>query len=70
MECPYCAASSSSVVRSRGLVRTDAISRTRRCDECGRTFPTVEGVDATRLAAQRAKEQQLADEQADTAAAA
>jgi hypothetical protein len=45
MACPFCHGSSSTVVRSRGLITINKIHRRRECAECGRRFPTGEAVD-------------------------
>jgi 5-methylcytosine-specific restriction endonuclease McrA len=45
MACPFCGASESSVVKSRGSIATDQIRRRRECGECGERFPTYERID-------------------------
>jgi len=49
--CPWCGASTSIVYRSqrRGSPRSDTYQRRRRCEECGRDWPTVEGLDLERF---------------------
>jgi len=44
MACPFCAASESSVVRSRGAILLDQVHRRRQCI-CTERFPTFEQVD-------------------------
>lgn len=55
MGCPYCGASESAVVRSRGAVNADLIRRRRECAECGERFPTFEAVDQDTLARELAE---------------
>lgn len=43
--CPWCGASSSTVYRSKALLASDAYRRRRECAECGKTWPTREGLD-------------------------
>jgi 5-methylcytosine-specific restriction endonuclease McrA len=49
MACPFCGASESTVVKSRGLIASDAVRRRRECATCGERFPTSEGVDREQL---------------------
>lgn len=55
MACPYCGASESAVVRSRGAVNADLIRRRRCCVDCGEQFPTFEAVDQDTLARELAE---------------
>lgn len=57
MSCPYCGASESAVVRSRGAVNADLVRRRRECADCGRRFPTFEAVDQETLQRELAIEQ-------------
>jgi len=50
MACPFCGASSSAVVRSRGAIANDVVRRRRECADCGQRFPTSEVVDHAALA--------------------
>ena len=45
MACPFCGASESAVVRSRGAIVESKIRRRRECASCGERFPTFEKVD-------------------------
>lgn len=45
MACPYCGHSSSAVVRSRGGIVGDKVTRRRECARCGERFPTYERLD-------------------------
>lgn len=56
MSCPFCGASESLILRSRGLVTDDRVGRRRQCAECGRRFPTSERLNREVL------ERELADE--------
>lgn len=49
MSCPYCGASESGVVRSRGTVIVDQVRRRRECGSCGNRFPTSEMLDEQAL---------------------
>jgi DNA-directed RNA polymerase subunit M/transcription elongation factor TFIIS len=49
MACPFCGASESAVVRSRGALAVDQIVRRRECAQCGKRFPTFERVDKAAL---------------------
>lgn len=49
MACPFCGASESAVVRSRGSLNEDVIRRRRECVSCGKRFPTLEAVDMATL---------------------
>lgn len=50
--CPWCGGQRSRVYRSKGAMRSDEYRRRRRCLEleCGRTWPTLEGLDRVRFA--------------------
>jgi hypothetical protein len=64
MSCPFCGASESSVVKSRGGIAIDQVRRRRECVECGERFPTFERVDhelLQRELAARHQEDLLAD---------
>lgn len=50
MACPYCGASESAVVRSRGAIVADQVGRRRECADCGERWPTYERVDREALA--------------------
>lgn len=45
MACPYCGHSSSAIVRSRGGIVDDKVTRRRECAHCGERFPTYERLD-------------------------
>lgn len=47
--CPWCGSQASRVYRSKGALRSDEHRRRRRCDDCHRTWPTVEGLDKVRF---------------------
>jgi 5-methylcytosine-specific restriction endonuclease McrA len=49
MGCPFCGASESAVVNSRGLITGDKIRRRRECASCGEVFPTAERLDRVAL---------------------
>lgn len=53
MGCPFCGASESCVVRSRGLITGDKIRRRRECASCGEIFPTAERLDRATLVHER-----------------
>lgn len=57
MACPFCGASESAVVRSRGAINEDVIRRRRECAECRRRFPTTELVDKETLARELAADE-------------
>jgi hypothetical protein len=44
-KCPWCGASTSAVYRSKPSLNTDKYRRRRQCRECGRDWPTQEGLD-------------------------
>ena len=60
MACPFCGASESAVVRSRGAINDDIVRRRRECAECGKRFPTFEAVDQETLARELAAEERRA----------
>ena len=47
--CPWCGASTSHITLSRCDLIRDAFRRRRRCAECGKRWPTVEGLDVERF---------------------
>jgi len=51
--CPHCGSTATQVRKTRGLIKTDAIRRTRECASCGNRFPTSETVSAAALEAAR-----------------
>jgi hypothetical protein len=53
--CPWCGGGSSSVYRSKGAGLDDRYRRRRRCDDCGRTWPTAESLDIARFRRELAK---------------
>src|SRR4028119_922606 len=49
MRCPYCQATDTQVLDTRKLDHGTTIRRRRRCEMCGRRFPTVERVEPPSL---------------------
>jgi hypothetical protein len=49
MQCPFCSESASAVVRSRGGIVEDKVTRRRECAGCGNRFPTYERLDEEQL---------------------